>query len=78
MAGFDAAVWYAVKAEGAYPALRLRGTTIGDVNEDGAFELSTDAAALRVNIITASSEISNGDFNRDGSVNIFDLVALSK
>ena len=78
MVGFDAAVWYAVKADGAYPALRLRGTTIGDVNEDGAFELSTDAAALRVNIITASSEISNGDFNRDGSVNIFDLVALSK
>ncbi len=77
MTGFDASVWYAVKADGAYPALRLRGTVIGDVNEDGGFEKASDAAALRVVIIN-NTNLSNGDFNRNGYVDICDLVALSK
>ncbi len=77
MTGLDASVWYAVKADGAYPALRLRGTVIGDVDENGVGGEATDADALRV-VLIKNTEISNGDVNRNGSVDICDLVSLAK
>ena len=77
MAGFDAAVWYAVKAEGAYPALRLRGTVINDVDENGVGGEETDVSALRV-VLIKNTTPSNGDVNRNGEIDICDLVAFSK
>ena len=77
MAGFDANVWYAVKAEGAYPALRLRGTVINDVDENGVGGEETDISALRV-VLIKNTAPSNGDVNRNGETDICDLVAFSK
>ena len=77
MDALDKSVWYAVKVDGKYPKLRLRGTVIGDVNEDGVFEAASDAAALRV-VIMDETAVSNGDFNRNATVDVCDLVALVK
>ena len=76
MAGFDPAVWYSVKAEGAYPAFRLRGTVIGDVDENGIGAEFTDTAALRMTIIGANNNL-NANFNREGNTDVCDLVALT-
>lgn len=76
MPALDKNVWYAVKADGKYPMLRVRGVVIADVNEDGVFETASDAAALR-NVIISAISISNGDINRNGTVNICDLVAIN-
>ena len=72
----DASVWYAVKAEGAYPSLRVIGTRMGDVDENGAFTLESDSAALREIIIEGKTSANNGDANNDGKVNVCDLVRL--
>lgn len=77
MVGFDANVWYAVKAEGAYPALRVRGTAINDVDENGVGGEETDLSALRV-VLIKNTALSNGDVNRNGETDICDLVAFSK
>ena len=74
MSGFDAELWYAV--DGKTPQLRTYGISLGDVNEDGAFELASDTAALRKGLIGAASA-KNGDFNKNGAIDICDLVKLS-
>ena len=74
MSGFDAELWYAV--DGKTPQLRTYGISLGDVNEDGVFDLASDAAALRKGLIGAASA-KNGDFDKNSAVNILDLVKLS-
>ena len=76
MPGLDRNVWYAVKDSTDYPQLRLRGTVIGDVDENGVGEEFADTVALRKTLVGAENAL-NTDFNRDGTVNICDLVALS-
>ncbi len=68
--------FYAVKADGKYPMLRLFGTAMGDVNEDGVFEKISDCEALR-GVIIKNIALSNGDLNRSGAADICDLVALA-
>ncbi len=68
--------FYAVKADGKYPMLRLFGTAMGDVNEDGVFEKISDCEALRGVIIKAIT-ISNGDLDQSGTADVCDLVALT-
>ena len=48
---------------------------IFDANEDGKFEKASDVTALRVGLI--GSPAKNGDVNKDGKINICDLVKLS-
>ncbi len=76
MAGLDKSVWYAVKGNVVAPMLRLYGTTIGDVDENGKGTESTDEVALRSTLIGAESYM-NTDYNRDGETNICDLVAMN-
>ncbi len=71
----SADVWYAVDNAGKMPSLRVIGTEIGDVDEDGEFTVADDSAALRVVIIKGTSP-SNGDADKNGEVDICDLVAL--
>ena len=52
-------------------------SVIGDVNEDGEFELVSDSAALRV-VLMDDVTPSNGNFDRNDTVDICDLVALVK
>lgn len=73
LAGFSADVWYAV--EGKTPFLRAYGTAICDVNEDGAYEKNSDTVALRTGLIGTTAK--NGDVNKDGEINICDLVAIT-
>ncbi len=68
-------VWYSVKAEGKYPALRVIGTEIGDVDENGVFTVVGDSDALRT-VIIKDTVPSNGDTDKNGTVDICDLVAL--
>ncbi len=77
MPELDTSFWYAVKTDGKYPAFRYRGTLMGDVNEDGEFELVSDSAALRV-VLMDDVTPSNGNFDRNDTVDICDLVALVK
>lgn len=74
MSGLSAADWYAV--EGRTPMLRVRGTLIGDADENGVGPEFDDISALRV-ILISNPQYSNGDYNRDGDVDICDLVKLS-
>lgn len=74
--GLSSDVWYAVKADGKYPSYRYIGTRMGDVDENGAFALAGDTAALRGIILSNSTAPNNGDSNEDGAVNICDLVKL--
>lgn len=74
--GLSDDVWYAVKAEGKYPSLRVIGMNIGDVNEDGVFEKDSDTAALR-GVIIGNVQNSNGDEDRNNTVNILDLVKFT-
>lgn len=67
---------YAVKAEGKFPMLRVRGTTIGDVNEDGVGLAAGDDEALRKALI-GTAEALNGNFNKDDATDILDLVAIA-
>lgn len=57
--------------------LRIHGTAIGDVNEDGAGLAEGDDEALRLDLI-GSADALNGDYNRDGEKDVTDLVAVSK
>ena len=68
--------FYAVKADGKYPMLRLFGTAMGDVNEDGVFEKISDCEALR-GVIIKNIALSNGDLDRSGAADVCDLVALA-
>lgn len=68
--------FYAVKADGKYPMLRLFGTAMGDVNEDGVFEKISDCEALR-GVIIKNIALSNGDLDRSGAADVCDLVALT-
>lgn len=75
--GLSSDVWYAVKADGAYPAYRYIGTRMGDVDENGIFSAQGDMTALR-KVIIENTAISNGDSDGNGTVDICDLVKLSK
>jgi len=75
--GLPEDVWYAVKADGKYPAYRYIGTRMGDVDEDGIFSAQGDMTALR-KVIIENTAISNGDSDGNGRVDICDLVKLSK
>ena len=75
MSGFSADLWYTV--DGKTPQLRTYGTSLGDVNEDGVFESASDTTALRKGLIGAASA-KNGDFNKNGTIDICDLVKLSR
>ncbi len=75
--GLSKDVWYAVKADGKYPAYRYIGTRMGDVDEDGIFSAQGDMTALR-KVIIENTAISNGDSDGNGRVDICDLVKLSK
>ena len=68
--------FYAVKAEGKYPMLRLFGRAMGDVNEDGVFEKISDCEALRGGIIK-NIVLYNGDLDQSGALDVCDLVALA-
>ncbi len=68
--------FYAVKSDGKYPMLRLFGTAMGDVNEDGVFEKISDCEALR-GVIINSITLSNGDLDKSGTADVCDLVALA-
>ncbi|MBQ9769073.1 MAG: hypothetical protein IJW27_02605, partial [Clostridia bacterium] len=61
----DENIWYSVKDDGAAPMLRIHGTAIGDVNEDGAGLGIGDDEALRLDLIGSAAAL-NGDYNRDG------------
>lgn len=76
MTGLDKNVWYAVKDSTDYPMLRIRGTVIGDADENGIGAELGDAAAVRKNIIGKETAM-NSDFNRDGKANVLDMVALT-
>lgn len=69
-------VWYAVKADGKYPAYRYIGTRMGDVDENGVFEFASDCTALREVLIT-NTAYSNGDVDQNGKVNVCDLVKFN-
>jgi len=73
----DGNIWYSVKDDGAAPMLRVHGTAIGDVNEDGAGLGIGDDEALRLDLIGSAAAL-NGDYNRDGEKDVTDLVAVSK
>ncbi len=77
MPGLDKNVWYAVIDSTDYPQLRLRGTVIGDVNENGIGAEFADVYALRTTIIGANAYL-NADLNRSGTADVCDLVALTK
>ncbi len=76
MPGLSTEKMYAVKSEGKFPMLRVRGTAIGDVNEDGVGLATGDDEALRKALI-GTAEALNGNFNKDESTDILDLVALT-
>lgn len=77
MANLDKTVWYAVNNEDNYaPMLRLYGTNIGDVDENGKGKEVADMDALRSTLIGAKN-YKNTDGNRDGETNICDLVAMN-
>jgi len=75
MSGLDKKAWYAVKNDDAFPSLRVFGTVIGDVDENGIGMEYADVTALRVNII--SNINGNADYNGDNIVNICDLVSIA-
>ncbi len=76
MSGFDGNVWYAVKDEDIAPMHRVHGTAIGDVNEDGIGLAEGDDEAERLGLIGRNTAL-NGDYNRDGAIDILDLVSLT-
>jgi len=71
----DGDIWYSVKDSGIAPMLRIHGTAIGDVNEDGLGLAEGDDEALRLGLIGSATAL-NGDYNRDGAKDITDLVSL--
>ena len=73
----DGNIWYSVKDDGVAPMLRIHGTAIGDVNEDGVGLGKGDDEALRLDLIGSAAAL-NGDYNRDGEKDVTDLVAVSK
>jgi peptidoglycan/xylan/chitin deacetylase (PgdA/CDA1 family) len=73
--GLDSNVWYAV--EGKTPMLRIRGEAIADVDENGAGLEAGDLVAIRKHLLEVETK-KNSDVNRDGSVDIRDLVNLKK
>ena len=77
MNGFSDDIWYSVKDDAKTPMLRIRGVVIGDANENAIGKQSGDLAAIRTTIMNVSS-YKNSDFNRDGNIDILDLVSLKK
>lgn len=75
MANLDKNVWYAVQDSIKAPMLRLYGTNIGDVNENGKGAERTDEHTLRATLIGAEDYM-NTDYNRDDTTDVLDLVAL--
>ncbi len=67
--------FYAVA--GDFPMLHVRGTAIGDVDEDGIGAQANDITELRKTLIGTSTK-ANTDFNRDNTTDVCDLVALAK
>ena len=65
--------WYAVDEK--LPYSRAYGAAHGDVNADGVFLTKSDKQSLQ-NTIVGTESCLNADFNRDGKVNICDLVAI--
>ncbi len=76
MANLDKTVWYAVKDNVKAPMLRIYGTNIGDVDENGKGTERSDETALRQTLIGAQNYM-NTDYNRDDESNICDLVAMN-
>ncbi len=74
MSGLGLDKWYAV--DSGSPMLRVRGILIGDVNENGKGGEPADLTALR-EVIIRNTLYSNGDNNRNGVVDICDLVKMS-
>jgi len=76
MPGLDTDVWYAVLGSVDYPQFTLRGTVIGDVDENGKGAETEDLRCLRETLIKVY-EYRLTDYNRDGETDICDLVKLS-
>ena len=76
MGGFDGKIWYAVNNGQTTPLLRVHGTAVGDVDEDGVGKRAGDILALRTTIIGAQSYL-NTDYNGNGETDICDLVKLN-
>ena len=74
-AGFDADNWYS--GEGNTPMLRIRGEAIADVDENGVGLEDGDFAALRKHLLDVEEKL-NSDVNRNGEVDILDLVVLKQ
>ncbi len=74
MSGLSGDTWYAV--DGKTPYLRSYGITLGDVDEDGAYNKESDIVALRKGIIGVVSA-KNGDTDKNGTVDICDLVKFN-
>ncbi len=73
----DGNIWYSVKDDGVAPMLRIHGTAIGDVDENGAGLAEGDDEALRLDLIGSAAAL-NGDYNRDGEKDVTDLVAVAQ
>ena len=73
----DENIWYSVKDDGVAPVLRIHGTAIGDVDENGAGLAEGDDEALRLDLIGSAAAL-NGDYNRDGEKDVTDLVAVAQ
>ena len=76
MGGFDGKIWYAVNNGQTTPLLRVHGTAVGDVDEDGVGKRAGDILVLRTTIIGAQSYL-NTDYNGNGETDICDLVKLN-
>ena len=76
--GFDGNIWYAVKDDGKYPMLRVRGKAINDVDENGVFEAALELAAMRKMLMNNETSLNNADTNNDGSLDLLDLIRLKK
>ncbi len=76
MSGLDTEIWYAINDSVDYPQFTLRGTVIGDVNENGIGAEMSDVECLRETII-GFNNFRLTDFSRDGETDICDLVKLS-
>lgn len=68
--------YYAVADDTKPPMLRVRGTAIGDVDENGTGAEANDLVCLRRTLIGSAEDL-NTDFNISGEADICDLVSLT-
>ena len=69
-------IWYEVKGSTKAPMLRIYGTNIGDVDEDGIAPTTGDILALR-SILLGADAAANADHNHDKTINVCDLVSVT-